>query len=203
MEYPAEWAAAEEQARELLARGGDMAQVQELLRDLGISVIWSIWVTKRLLESGSLAEATQIVETSAARIEVAAAKRLLASALEHSFAIAETVRELRRPAVVAFDGPGDAPRVFAVEVAALLDDWVVVPMDGSDWERLRDEVLVPARAAQGITLVHGMFLLRPELAPCLQYRVYVTEPPTTEAEQAYLRDVCPQSAASLVIRVSN
>lgn len=150
---------AEAQARALIASGGDMAQVQVLLRDLGISVSGSVWTTAELLEGHSLAEAKEVVLTSAARAEEAAAHRRLLTALEHSLAIAEAVRELGRPAVVAFDGPGEGPGAVsgavAGAVAQIIDDAAVVSTNGADWVRLREEVLVPARAGLRVTLVHG------------------------------------------------
>ena len=158
---------------------------------------------RQLLPSGSLAEAKEVVLTSAARTEEAISQRHLVAETEHSLAIADAVCELRRPVTVAIDGPGDGPHRLADAVVVVVDDAVVVSADGFDWQRLRNEVLVPARAGHGITLVHGMFLLRPELAPYFNYRVYVTAPPATDAERTYLREVWPQSVASLVIDGDN
>jgi hypothetical protein len=62
-------------------------QVQELLRDLGLSVVWSVALTRGLLESRSIGEAKEVVLNSAARTDEAAI---------HTRLIAELERELER-----------------------------------------------------------------------------------------------------------
>lgn len=215
--------------RPLLERGEGMEHVQKLLRELGTELMDSIIVTRELLRAG-LGEAKEIVLSSAARTHGLPEDRQPVDLAERAGDIAEGLLRLpptgRATRLLAVDGAGGSGKTtLATAVAARLDGAVVVhvadfyrPMPERereqldaergyqryfDWERLRDQVLIPLRAdraaryqlydwstgrlgawrevaADGVVIVEGVYSARPELAPYYDLTAYVDTP----------RDVC-------------
>lgn len=214
--------------RPLLDRGEDMEAVQRLLRDLGAGVIDSVLVTRELLGAG-LAEAKSAVLSSAARATALRQVRPFLDTIEQAAHIADV---LRRPAgppgtarIAAIDGAGGSGKTtLAAAVADHLDGCVTVHVDDFyrpmpdreraeldaeqgylryfDWERLRDQVLVPLRdgraaryqlydwstgrlgewreiAPGALVIVEGVYSARPELTPYHHFTVYVDTPRDT------------------------
>lgn len=214
----------------LLDRGEGVERVQWLLGDLGAGVMDSIAVTRELLGVG-LGEAKDIVLSSAARTSGPGAEdRWSLDVTERARDIAEALLRLPRTRgaarILAVDGAGGSGKsTVGAAVAGLLDGAVVVHGDDFyrpmperererldaeqgyhryfDWERLRDQVLVPLRAdratryqlydwstgllgawrqvpAGSVVIVEGVYSARPELTPYYDLTVYVDTP----------RDVC-------------
>ncbi|WP_327252519.1 uridine kinase family protein [Streptomyces sp. NBC_01244] len=213
----------------LLERGEGMEQVQQLLRELGTGVMDSIIVTRNLLGAG-LAEAKEIVLSSAAWTTGPPQDRQPVDLAERAGDVAEGLLRLpptrRATRLLAVDGAGGSGKTtLATAVATLLGGAVVVHVDDFyrpmpehereqldaeqgyhryfDWERLRDQVLIPLRAGRAVryqlydwstgrlgawrevargsvVIVEGVYSARPELAPYYDLTAYVDTP----------RDVC-------------
>ncbi|GHH83700.1 hypothetical protein GCM10018781_71470 [Kitasatospora indigofera] len=220
-----------EQCERLLEQGKDMEDVQRLLRDLGAGVLDSVAVTRALLGVG-LREAGESVLSSAARTVELRTRQQLADVTERAKDVADGLLELPRTRgssrIVAIDGAGGSGKTtLAAAVAGLLDGADVVHVDDFyrpmpdherelldaeqgyhryfDWERLRDQVLIPLRnggaaryqlydwpterlgawreIAPGTpVIVEGVYAARPELAPYYHFTAYVDTP----------REVCLQ-----------
>jgi uridine kinase len=200
-----------------------MEAVQRYLRDQGCGVIV---VTRDLLGAGpdSLAEAKSIVLSSAARASEARRQERFVAELEQA-AVVDAIRALpasstRPVTLVAVDGPGGSGKTtLATALAARLEDCAVVhgddfyrPMPDEqrerldpgqgyhryfDWQRLRDQVLLPLRDGRtvryrvhdwgtgrlgatrridpgvGVVIVEGVYSARPELCDLYDLTVYV------------------------------
>ncbi|MGW1776758.1 AAA family ATPase [Streptomyces sp. NPDC002104] len=220
-----------ERCAPLARQEGGVERVQLLLRDLGAGVLDSVAVTRELLGVG-LREAQEVVLSSAARTAGARADGDPLDVAERAGDVAEALLRLpparRATRLLAVDGTGGSGKTtLAAAVAGLLDGAVVVHVDDFyrpmperererldaeqgyqryfDWERLRDQVLVPLRAGRparhqlcdwstgrlgawreaatgGTVIVEGVCSARPELAPYYDLTVYVDTP----------RDVCLQ-----------
>ncbi|MEW1692933.1 uridine kinase [Streptomyces sp. NPDC091265] len=211
-----------------------MELVQRLLRDLGTGVMDSIVVTRELLGAGlgDLGEAKGIVLSSVARITELRAHQQLVDLVEQAKDVADGVLQLTQSPgatkIVAIDGTGGSGKTtLAGAVAEHIDGAVIVHFDDFyrpmsdrqreqldaeqgyhryfDWERLRDQVLIPLRDGQAalyqiydwntgqleawreidsgtVVIVEGVYSTRPELAPYYHFTAYVDTP----------RDVCLQ-----------
>ncbi|WP_330261009.1 uridine kinase family protein [Streptomyces sp. NBC_00539] len=223
-----------EQCKPLLEQNQDMEQVQRLLRDLGTGAMDSILVTRELLGAGpgALGEAKSAVLSSAARITGLQTPQQRVDMIERAKDVADGFLRLAHAPgstrTVAIDGPGGSGKTtLAAAVSGQLDDSVTVHVDDFyrplpdqererldaeqgyhryfDWERLRDQVLVPLRANQAaryqiydwatgrlggwheigpgtVVIVEGVYSTRPELAPYYHFTAYVDAP----------RDLCLQ-----------
>ncbi|MCX5401381.1 uridine kinase [Streptomyces sp. NBC_00102] len=212
----------------LLDQDEGMEDVQRLLRDLGAGVMDSIVVTWELLGArhGDLGDAKRTVLSSAARTTELRAHQQPVDVVEQAKAVADGVLHLARArgttTIVAIDGTGGSGKTtLAAAVAELLDGAVVVHVDDFyrpmpagerelldaeqgyhryfDWERLRDQVLIPLRddraaryqlydwtteqlgawreiATGTVVIVEGVYSARPELAPCYHFTAYVDTP---------------------------
>ncbi|MFF3210833.1 uridine kinase [Streptomyces sp. NPDC002886] len=213
----------------LLERGEGMERVQVLLRELGAGVMDAIIVTREL-RGGGLAEAKEIVLSSTAWTTGPTEGPQPVDLAERAGDVAEALLRLpptpRATKLLAVDGAGGSGKTtLATATAARLGDAVVVHVDDFyrpmaerereqldaeqgyhryfDWERLRDQVLIPLRddrAARyqlydwstgrlgawgeigegGVVIVEGVYSARPELAPYYDLTAYVDTP----------RDVC-------------
>ncbi|MDG4803324.1 AAA family ATPase [Micromonospora sp. WMMD980] len=201
--------------------------VQRLLRDRDVGVFDAILITRELLgaRAGDLGEAKAIVLSSPARDDVRRSHQQLVDTLERAQDVAEAVQVVigaDRTTVIAVDGPSASGKTTLAEtVAELLDGATIVhgddfcrpmpdheraqldPQQGYqrhfDWQRLRDQVLVPLRADRtaryqsydwntgrlaGWTevtpgapvIVEGVYSARPELSPYYHLTVYVDTP---------------------------
>ncbi|MGW7442788.1 hypothetical protein [Kitasatospora sp. NPDC054795] len=214
-----------EQCEPLLEQEEGMEPVQRLLRDLGAGVMDSIAVTRELLGVG-LGEAQEIVLSSAARTTELRTHQLLVDVAERAKDVADGLLRLSRSQgttrIVAIDGTGGSGKTtLAAAVAGHLDGAVIVHVDDFyrpmpdrerelldaeqsyhryfDWERLRDQVLIPLRddraaryqiydwttgqlgawreiASGTVVIVEGVYSTRPELAPYYHFTAYVDTP---------------------------
>ncbi|MFJ1869473.1 hypothetical protein ACIOD1_33295 [Streptomyces sp. NPDC088097] len=217
-----------EQCEPLLDQDEGMEQVQRLLRDLGSGVMDSIVVTRELLGVG-LGEAEEIVLSSAARTTDLRTHQQLVDMTERAKDIADALSQLPPPQggprIVAIDGAGGSGKTtLAAALAGHLDGAVIVHVDDFyrpmpdrererldaeqgyrcyfDWERLRDQVLIPLRddrAARyqiydwttgqlgawhevvpgAVVIVEGVYSARPELVPYFHFTAYVDTPRDT------------------------
>ena len=217
-----------EQCEPLLDQDQGMEQVQRLLRDLGAGVVDSIVITRELLGAGpgDLGEAKRIVLSSAARTTELREHQQLADVTEQAKDVVDGLLQLARTQgatrVVAIDGAGGSGKTtLADAVAGHLNGAVIVHVDDFyrpmpdrerellgpeqgyhryfDWERLRDQVLVPLRDDQAaryqlydwttgqlgawreiacgtVVIVEGVYAARPELARYYHFTVYVDTP---------------------------
>ncbi|MFD7915668.1 hypothetical protein ACFV30_34000 [Streptomyces sp. NPDC059752] len=220
-----------EQCGPLLDKDEGMEHVQRLLRDLGAGVMDSIVVTRELLGVG-LGEAKEIVLSSAARTTDLRTHQQLVDVTERAKDLSDGLLQLSQTQgatrIVAIDGTGGSGKTtLAAAVAGHLDGAVIVHVDDFyrpmpdrerelldaeqgyhryfDWERLRDQVLIPLRDDQAaryqlydwttgqlgawreiasgtVVIVEGVYSTRPELAPYYHFTAYVDTP----------RDVCLQ-----------
>ncbi|GAA2977425.1 hypothetical protein GCM10010519_10530 [Streptomyces lactacystinicus] len=214
-----------EQCGPLLDQDEGMEPVQRLLRDLGAGVMDSIAVTRELLGVG-LGEAQEIVLSSAARTTELPTRQQLADVAERAKDVADGLLQLSRTQgatrIVAIDGTGGSGKTtLAAAVAGHLDGAVIVHVDDFyrpmpdrerelldaeqgyhryfDWERLRDQVLIPLRddraaryqvydwttgqlgawreiASGTVVIVEGVYSARPELARYYHFTAYVDTP---------------------------
>ncbi|QKW22849.1 hypothetical protein HUT16_30505 [Kitasatospora sp. NA04385] len=223
-----------EQCEPLLDQDEGMEHVQRLLRDLGAGVMESIVVTRELLGAGpgDLGEAKRIVLSSAARTTELRAHQQLVDVAERAKDVADGFLQLPQTRgatrIVAIDGAGGSGKTtLAAAVAGHLDGAVIVHVDDFyrpmpdrerelldaeqgyqryfDWERLRDQILIPLRDGQAaryqlydwttgqlgawreiapgaVVIVEGVYSARPELAHYYHFTAYVDTP----------RDVCLQ-----------
>ncbi|MFJ4094139.1 uridine kinase [Kitasatospora sp. NPDC089913] len=224
-----------EQCEPLLDRDEGMERAQRLLRDLGVEVMDSIIVTRGLLGAGpgDLGEAKRIVLSSAARTTELSSHQQLTDVVEQARDVADGLQNLARTQeattrIIAIDGTGGSGKTtLAAAVALNLDGAVIVHVDDFyrpmpdhereqldaeqgyhryfDWERLRDQVLIPLRDGQAaryqiydwttgqlgawreiasgtVVIVEGVYSTRPELARYYHFTAYVDTP----------RDVCLQ-----------
>ncbi|SDS59046.1 Uridine kinase [Streptomyces sp. TLI_053] len=224
-----------EQCEPLLDRDEGMERAQRLLRDLGVEVMDSIIVTRGLLGAGpgDLGEAKRIVLSSAARTTELSSHQQLTDVVEQARDVADGLLNLARTQeattrIIAIDGTGGSGKTtLAAAVALNLDGAVIVHVDDFyrpmpdhereqldaeqgyhryfDWERLRDQVLIPLRDRQAaryqiydwttgqlgawreiapgtVVIVEGVYSTRPELARYYHFTTYVDTP----------RDVCLQ-----------
>ncbi|MET9617444.1 uridine kinase family protein [Kitasatospora indigofera] len=217
------------QCERLLEQGHDMEDVQRLLRDLGAGVQDAVAVTRELLGVG-LREAGESVLSSAARTIELRTQQQHADVTERAKDVADGLLELSHTRgssrILAIDGTGGSGKTtLAAAVAGHLDGADVVHVDDFyrpmpdhereqldaeqgyhryfDWERLRDQVLIPLRnggaaryqlydwaterlgawreiAPGTLVIVEGVYAARPELAPYYHFTAYVDTP----------RDVC-------------
>jgi uridine kinase len=197
-----------EQCEPLLDQDEGMEHVQRLLRDFGAGIMDSIVVTRELLGVG-LGEAKEIVLSSAARTTELRTHQQLVDVMEQA-------------KDVAIDGTGGSGKTtLAAAVARHLDGAVIVHIDDFyrpmpdhereqldaeqgyhryfDWERLRDQVMIPLRDNQAaryqiydwttgqlgawreiasgtVVIVEGVYSARPELAPYYHFTAYVDTP---------------------------
>lgn len=217
-----------ERCEPLLRQDGGMEDVQRLLRDLGVGVMDSILVTRELLGAGpgNLGEAENAVLSSAARTAELQAHRQLTDVIERAKDVADgllrTAHAQGSSRIVAIDGPGGSGKTtLAAAVSGHLDGSAIVHVDDFyrpmpdrererldaeqgyhryfDWERLRDQVLVPLRddraaryqrydwttgrlgdwceiAPGAVVIVEGVYSARPELAPYYHFTAYVDAP---------------------------
>ncbi|MFD0407206.1 hypothetical protein [Kitasatospora sp. NPDC127116] len=209
----------------LLDQDEGMEHVQRLLRDLGAGVMDSIAVTRELLGVG-LGEAQEIVLSSAARTTELRTRQQLVDVAERAKDVADGLLQLSRTQgatrIVAIDGTGGSGKTtLAAAVAGHLDGAVIVHVDDFyrpmpdrerelldaeqgyhryfDWERLRDQVLIPLRddraaryqvydwttgqlgawreiASGTVVIVEGVYSARPELAHYYHFTAYVDTP---------------------------
>ncbi|MEU3562723.1 hypothetical protein [Kitasatospora sp. NPDC006786] len=209
----------------LLDQDEGMEHVQRLLRDLGAGVMDSIAVTRELLGVG-LGEAQEIVLSSAARTIELRTRQQLVDVAERAKDVADGLLQLSRTQgatrIVAIDGTGGSGKTtLAAAVAGHLDGAVIVHVDDFyrpmpdrarelldaeqgyhryfDWERLRDQVLIPLRddraaryqvydwttgqlgawreiASGAVVIVEGVYSARPELAHYYHFTAYVDTP---------------------------
>lgn len=214
-----------EQCEPLLDQDEAAEHVQRLLRDLGAGVMDSIVVTRELMEVG-LGEAREIVLASAARTTEPRTRQQLVDVTERAKDVADGLLRLPRTRgatrIVAIDGTGGSGKTtLAAAAAGHLDGAVIVHVDDFyrpmpdrereqldaeqgyhryfDWERLRDQVLIPLRDDQTarfqiydwttgqlgawreiapgtMVIVEGVYTARPELAPYYHFTVYVDTP---------------------------
>ncbi|MFE4518622.1 hypothetical protein ACFRMQ_31080 [Kitasatospora sp. NPDC056783] len=214
-----------EQSGPLLDQDKGMEHVQRLLRDLGAGVMDSIVVTRELLGVG-LGEAKEIVLSSAARTTELRTHQQLVDVAERAKDVADGLLQLSQiqgtTRIVAIDGTGGSGKTtLAAAVAGHLDGAVIVHVDDFyrpmpdperelldaeqgyhryfDWERLRDQVLIPLRDDQAaryqiydwttgqlgawreiapgtVVIVEGIYSARPELAPYYHFTAYVDTP---------------------------
>ncbi|MFF2546111.1 hypothetical protein ACFVUY_26560 [Kitasatospora sp. NPDC058063] len=214
-----------EQCEPLLEQDEGMEHVQRLLRDLGAGVMDSIAVTRELLGVG-LGEAQEIVLSSAARTIELRTHQQLVDVAERAKDVADGLLGLSRTRgttrIVAIDGTGGSGKTtLAAAVAGHLDGAVIVHVDDFyrpmparerelldaeqgyhryfDWERLRDQVLIPLRddraaryqsydwasgqlgawreiASGTVVIVEGVYSARPELAHYYHFTAYVDTP---------------------------
>ncbi|MEU9005142.1 AAA family ATPase, partial [Streptomyces sp. NPDC048551] len=196
---------------------------------LGAGLLDSIVVTRELLGAGSgdLREAKETVLSSAARFTELPAHQQLVDVAAQAKDVADGLRQLPRTQgattrIVAIDGTGGSGKsTLAAAVAGHLDGAVIVhvddfyrPMpDGEreqldaeqgyhryfDWERLRDQVLIPLRDGRAtryqvydwttgqlgawrelapgtVVIVEGVYSTRPELAHYYHFTTYVDTP---------------------------
>jgi uridine kinase len=214
-----------EQCEPLLDQDEGMEHVQRLLRDFGAGIMDSIVVTRELLGVG-LGEAKEIVLSSAARTTELRTHQQLVDVMEQAKDVADGLLQLAQTQgttrIVAIDGTGGSGKTtLAAAVARHLDGAVIVHIDDFyrpmpdhereqldaeqgyhryfDWERLRDQVLIPLRDNQAaryqiydwttgqlgawreiasgtVVIVEGVYSARPELAPYYHFTVYVDTP---------------------------
>ncbi len=205
-----------------------MEHVQRLLRDLGTGALESVLVTRALLggSAGDLREAREAVFSSAARTSEVRVQQRRQDVTEHAKDVADGLLRSACAAgstrITAIDGAGGSGKTtLAAAVSGQLDGSVVVhgddfyrPMPEQererldaeqgyhryfDWQRLRDQVLVPLRdqraaryqvydwatgelgawreiAPGAVVIVEGVYSVRPELAPYFHFTVYVDTP---------------------------
>ena len=218
-----------EQCEPLLDQDEDMEHVQRLLRDLGAGILDSIDVTRELLGAGpgDLGEAKGIVLSSAARTAALSAHQQLVDVVEQAKDVADSLLQLAQNSgaitrIVAIDGTGGSGKTtLAAAVAGYLDGAVIVHVDDFyrpmpdrereqldaeqgyhryfDWERLRDQVLIPLRDGQAaryqiydwatgqlgawreiasgtVVVVEGVYSTRPELVRYYHFTAYVDTP---------------------------
>lgn len=214
-----------EQSGPLLDQDEGVEHVQRLLRDLGAGVVDSIVVTRKLLGVG-LGEAREIVLSSAARTTELRTHQPVMDVAERAKDVVDGLLQRCRSQgttrIVAIDGTGGSGKTtLAAAVAGHLDGSVIVhvddfyrPMPDSerelldaeqgyhhyfDWERLRDQVLIPLRDGQAaryqlydwntgrlgawreiasgaVVIVEGVYSARPELAHYYHFTAYVDTP---------------------------
>ncbi|MFG2668494.1 uridine kinase [Streptomyces sp. NPDC048387] len=218
-----------EQCEPLLAQGEGMEHVQRRLRDLGAGVLDSIVVTRELLGAGpgGLGEAKGVVLSSAARTAELSAHQHPVDVAVQAKDVADGLRRLTgtrgaTSRIVAIDGTGGSGKsTLAAAVAGHFDGATVVHVDDFyrpmpdrereqldaeqgyhryfDWERLRDQVLIPLRdghparyqiydwttgqlgawreiAPGTVVIVEGVYSIRPELARYYHFTAYVDTP---------------------------
>ncbi|MFI7075410.1 hypothetical protein [Micromonospora sediminicola] len=216
-----------QECRPLWNRGDGMVAVQRRLSDQNIGVIDAILITRELLGAGpgTLGQAKAVVLTSPGRDDALRSHQQLVDILERAQDVAEAAHRVA-PAdgttIIAIDGPGGSGKTtLAANVAELLSGATTVhgddfyrpmpehertqldPQQGYqryfDWQRLRDQVLVPLRTHQtaryqsydwatgqlatwnevrpGTTvIVEGVYSARPELSPYYHLTAYVDTP---------------------------
>ncbi|MFD0273469.1 uridine kinase [Kitasatospora sp. NPDC127111] len=217
-----------EQCAPLLEQNEGMEHVQRLLRDLGTGVMDAVLVTRELLGAGpgDLGEAKSAVLSSAARTAELQTHQQLVDVIEKAGDVVDGLHRLAHAQggtrLVAIDGPGGSGKTtLAAAVSLQVDDAVIVHVDDFyrplpdeererldaeqgyhryfDWERLRDEVLIPLRddraaryqvydwatgqlggwreiAPGTAVIVEGVYSARPELAPYYHFTAYVDAP---------------------------
>ena len=66
--------------------------------------------------------------------------------------------------------------------------WEKIPCANMDIQRLRDEVVAPARAGQAFSYVEGSYSHHPSLAPYYDIRIFVTCSPDEQARRLRRRE---------------
>ncbi|WP_328792625.1 MULTISPECIES: uridine kinase family protein [unclassified Streptomyces] len=231
-----------EQCGPLLDKDEGMEHVQRLLRDLGAGVMDSIVVTRELRGVG-LGEAKEIVLSSAARTTELRTHQQLVDVAERAKDVSDGLLQLSQAQgatrIVAIDGTGGSGKTtLAAAVAGHLDGAVIVHVDDFyrpmpdrerelldaeqgyhryfDWERLRDQVLIPLRGDQAaryqlydwntgqlgawreiasgtVVIVEGVYSTRPELAHYYHLTAYVDTPRSVCLQRVRARGENPEA----------